>query len=144
MSPFCFVYPNKLSVVWCCAFSFCRTRLCAESVEARVLQFICKYFINADEEARKKSWKTKSRDAPSPLTLSLDSFLRVVHTPVERYLKCNHAQTNLFSCLQDMSVTFLKRCTYLLSDRNVNLTNFSKTPTKKQIWRCDRTSKLKQ
>ena len=135
MSPYCFVYPNKLSVVWCYAFSFCRTLPCAESVQARVLQFICKYFINADEEARKKSWKTKRRDAPSPLTLNLDSFLHVVNTPVERYLKCNHAQTNLFSCLQDMSVTFLKRCTYLLSDRNVNLKIFSKTSTTKQIWR---------
>ena len=40
-----------------------------------------------------------------------------------------HRQINIFSCLQDMSVTFVRRCTYLLLDRNINFNSCSKIPT---------------
>ena len=119
MSLLCFVYPNKLSVVWCCAFSFCRPWPCAESVQARVVQFFGKYFINAKEEAKKKNWKKTNFFLPFSL-----------HTCLENnWSATTHRQINIFSCLQDMSVTFVRRCTYLLLDRNINFNSCSKIPT---------------
>ena len=118
MSLLCFVYPNKLSVVWCCAFSFCRPRPCAESVLARVVQFLANILSMQRKKLRKKIERKKFF-----LPFSLHTCLK------NNWSATTHRQINIFSCLQDMSVTFVRRCTYLLLDRNINFNSCSKIPT---------------
>ena len=73
--------------------------------------------------------RRKEKELKRSRILVNPSFI-LVHTCFKNnWSATTRRQINIISCLQDMSVTFVRRCTYLLLDRNINFNSSSKTPT---------------
>ena len=79
------------------------------------------YQCTQRKKKRKRAERNRILVFPSPF---------LVHTCLKnKWSATTHRQINIFSCLQDMSVTFVRRCTYLLLDRNINFNSSSKILT---------------